>query len=343
VKRKKSETNWRIKGFMILSIMAVFLLAACGQSPATPEQSAAQGGQDNGEGKVTVYTTIYPLQYAADRIGGNHVEVINVVPPGVEPHDFEPTAQDLVAMAKADLFVYNGSGFETWVEQALDGFDQSSMVVIEATEGLELLAAEDAHAEEGHEGVAHEGESGAESDHAHEHGDLDPHVWLDPTLLKAMAENVKAGLIKADPAHSETYEQNFAALAADLDALDRDFQSMASQAAKKEFMVSHSAFGYLAHRYGLEQIAISGINPGDEPSPAELKELVEHVKEHGITTILFETLVSPKVAEVIARETGAKTAMLNPLEGLTEEEAQAGKDYLDIMQENLETLRSALQ
>jgi zinc transport system substrate-binding protein len=167
-------------------------------------------------------------------------------------------------------------------------------------------------------------------------------VWLDPTLLKAQAEKIKDVLAKKDPENAAAYEENYKQLAADLDKLDQSFQEMVAQAAKKEFMVSHSAFSYLANRYGLEQVAISGLNPSDEPSPSELKELVEHVKEHEISYVLFEPLVSPKVAEVIARESGVKTATLNPLEGLTEEDVQAGKDYLSIMNENLETLRKAL-
>jgi len=154
---------------------------------------------------------------------------------------------------------------------------------------------------------------------------------------------VKNTLVQKDQAHAADYEKNYAQLAADLDQLDQEFKNMVSQAAKKEFMTSHSAFSYLANRYGLEQVSISGLNPADEPSPAELKSLVEHVKEHNISYVMFETLVSPKVAEVIAKEAGVKTATLNPLEGLTEEDVKAGRDYLSIMRDNLETLKVALK
>lgn len=312
------------KGFLaILSVMTAIAVAGCGQSgqEQTNTQPTAAGGME----KLKVSTSIYPLQYVTTRIGGDHTEVINIVPTGVEPHDFEPTAKDMVALSNTNLFVYNGSGFELWVDKAVEGLDKTKTTVVNTTEGLELLHAKEVHEEE------------------HEHGEFDPHVWLDPTLLKAQAEKVKNALVQTDQAHSVDYEKNFEQLSADLDLLDKDLQAMTAKATTKEFMVSHSAFGYLAHKYGLEQIAISGVSPADEPSPSEMKELVEHVKEHKIKYILFETLVSPKVAEVIARETGAKTATLNPLEGLTEEEAKAGKDYISVMRGNLETLNTALQ
>jgi zinc transport system substrate-binding protein len=327
--------NWKKGLSVVLSFLVSVAIAGCGAAE-NPKPAPANGGTE----KLKVYTSIYPLQYVAARIGGEHAEVVNIVPTGVEPHDFEPTAKDIVAMAEADVFVYNGSGFELWVDKAVEGLDKSKTTVVNTTEGLELLKSE----EHGHDEHAAEtsGEA-AEESHEHEHGEFDPHVWLDPTLLKAQAEKVKAALVQKDQAHSADYEKNFQQLAADLDQLDKEFKEMVAKAPKKEFMVSHSAFGYLAHRYGLEQVAISGFSPADEPSPSEMKELVEHAKEHNINYVLFETLVSPKVAEVIAREAGIKTATLNPLEGLTEEEAKAGKDYLSIMRDNLETLRTVLR
>ncbi|UFJ40563.1 zinc ABC transporter substrate-binding protein [Brevibacillus humidisoli] len=383
----------------VVGVFAALALTACGQptavgDPAKQPVSAEEGQVDE---KVLVYTTLYPLQYVAERIGGEYAEVKNIVPPGVEPHDFEPTARDIVALSEAQVFVYNGSGFELWVEKAVEGIDRTKTIVVNATEGLPLLTvseegdhhdhgAEDAHAEASHaeeshaDGEHHEAEHAAEAEHNHDHGaedahteeahaeeshaaeehpedqhaaesehnhdhdhgPNDPHVWLDPTLLKQQAEKIKDALIKADQAHQEEYQRQYEALAADLDALDQEYQAVAAKAKQKEFVVSHSAFGYLAHRYGLTQTSISGLSPADEPSAAELKELVEHVKENQVEYILFETLASPKVAEVIARETGAQTATLNPLEGLTEAEQQEGKDYLSVMRENLQTLRKAL-
>jgi len=319
----------------LLSILTAAGIAGCGaeQTAGTPTGGAGESAAS----KPKVYTTIYPLEYAAKRIGGDYVEVTNLIPPGVEPHDYEPTAKDMVALATADVFAYNGSGLELWVDKAVESLDKTKTTVVNATEGMDLLQA----AEEEHE---HEEESAGKSEsEEHDHGGLDPHVWLDPSKLKEEAAKVKDALVQKDKAHAADYEKNFQQLSADLDQLDKEFKEMVAASSKKEFMVSHTAFGYLAHRYGLEQVAISGINPADEPSPSELKELVEHVKEHQISYVLFETLVSPKVAEVIAREAGVQTATLNPLEGLTEDDVEAGRDYLSIMHDNAETLRAALK
>lgn len=332
------------KGIMaILTVILGVGIAGCGKTDTPTSATAADR-----TGKLTVYTSLYPLEYAAERIGGEFAEVKNIVPAGVEPHDFEPTAKDIVSVANASVFIYNGSGFEPWVEKTVEGIDKHKVAVVNATEGLTLLKA---GAEEHHEGEAtttDNGSAAASADsHAHDlehaHGEFDPHVWLDPALFKAQAEKVKNAFVQADKTHRAEYEKNYLALAADLDALDKEFQAMAEKAPRKDFLVSHKAFGYLAHKYGLKQEAISGISPEDEPSPGELKKLVDHVKEEQIHYVLFETLASPKVAEVIARETGAKTATLNPLEGLTEDEQKAGKNYLSIMRENLETLRTVLQ
>lgn len=340
---------------IILSLILASGLAACGKEGTATPQAQEESG------KLRVYTSFYPLYYLAKRIGGEHAEVINMVPPGVEPHDYEPTTKELVAWSKADLFLYNGSGFELWIDKALESLNNDAMVVVNASEGLDLLRVEEReeHAEghqedEGHEESgehheeAHEESSGHEGEHAeahgeeHHHGEFDPHIWLDPQLYKEQAKKVKEAFVKIDSAHQSDYEQNWQALEAELDQLHGEFQAMVKNAGRKDFMVSHSAFGYLARAYGLKQIAISGLSPSDEPSPSELKELIEHVREHNISYILLEPLASPKVAEVISRETGARTGVLNPLEGLTEEEAKAGKDYFSIMRENLNMLKMAL-
>jgi len=335
----------------IISVATAVGLAGCGANTTTtaggsPQPEASQTASE----KPKAYTTIYPLEYVTKRIGGDHIEVVNIVPPGVEPHDFEPTAKNMVALTSADLFVYNGSGLELWVEKAVENLDKNHTQVVNTTEGLDLLKAaeheddhEHEHEHEGEHADEHKDEHEHEHGHDHDHGEFDPHVWLNPVLLKTQAEKVKQALVSKDQAHAADYEKNFAELASDLDQLDKEYKEMVAQATKKEFMVSHSAFGYLADHYGLKQVAISGVNPADEPSPSKMKELVEHVKEHELSYVLFETLVSPKVAEVIAKEAGVKTATLNPLEGLTKADLDAGKDYLSIMRENLETLQEALK
>lgn len=257
------------------------------------------------------------------------MEVTNLIPPGVEPHDFELTARDMVALSEADVFIYNGAGLEAWAEKAVKNLDPQQTLVVEASHGLPMLKMEE------------HGEEHAE-EHAGEHGDVDPHVWLDPTLAQKQAEAIRDALVKKDAEHAAVYNQNFEQLKTELQKLDGEFQTMVQQAPKKEFAVSHAAFGYLANRYGLKQLAINGLTPSAEPSPQELKRIIEDVQKHKIDVILFETLVSSKIAEMVKREVKAEALVLNPLEGLTEGEKAQGMDYFKVMRQNKEHLAKAL-
>lgn len=335
--------------WLVVVVALLILTAACarpadGSDASQQSVSTAEGEKET---KLSVYTTIYPLQYAVERIGGEQLQVVNLVPPGVDSHDFEPTAKEMVALANARVFIYNGGGFEQWVDQVVKGLDPARTLVVNATAGLPLRPAleEEPHASEAdvdHAAGGHAQEAAHEEADEHDHGPLDPHVWLDPLLFLQQAEKIKDALNEVDPAHGDAYERNYQALAADLKKLDQEYQAVAAKAKQKELVVSHRAFGYLAQRYGLAQTAISGLSPADEPSPSQLKDLVEYVKQHQISWILFESSPSQKLAEVLARETGAKTALLHPLESLSETELRAGKDYLAVMRDNLETLRQAL-
>ncbi|MFD1425100.1 metal ABC transporter substrate-binding protein [Laceyella tengchongensis] len=312
-----------------LIFLAATLLMLTGCQPGT-----AANQSSNNPGKLQVYTSLFPFEDLAKKIGGDHVQVTNLIPPGVEPHDFELTARDMTALSNADLFIYNGAGMEAWAEKAARNLDTKRTLVVETTKKLPLLKREE------HEhGDEHHGEDHGDQ---HDHGDFDPHAWLDPTLAKKQAEAIRDALIKKDAKHAADYRKNFEQVAAELDKLDNEFQSVVKQAPKKEFAVSHAAFGYLAHRYGLKQMAISGLSPSDEPSPQELKRIIEEVREHDIRVILFETLVSSKIAEVVKREVKAEALVLNPLEGLTEEEKAQGMDYFQVMRKNKEHLAKAL-
>lgn len=284
----------------------LLVLAGCGQSAAP---SAGEQG-DNAE-KLTVYTSLYPYQFFAEQIGADRVEVHNLVPPGAEPHEFEPTPKDVVKLSEADVFVYNGAGFERWIDKVLDAVDTSNMVIVQAAEHVRLLP-------------------------------NDPHVWLDPLRAKAIAQAIRDALIQADPEGKATYEENYRKLAEELDRLHTEYEAVMEQAQRKEIIVSHSAFGYLADRYGLKQIAISGLSPSDEPSQKELQEIIALAKELHVEYILFETLVSNKVAEVVREQIGAEALTLNPLEGLSKEDVAKGKDYFTVMRENLDVLKKAL-
>lgn len=301
--------------------------------------SSQDGGNGNlnknGNGSISIVTTLYPLEDFAKKIGGDLVQVINVVPSGTESHDFEPSAKDLAKLSEADVFVYNGSGFESWTEKAVSNLDTSKTKVVNASEGLALLQAME---ENGHDTHRYEEEKKKE----HDHGEFDPHVWLDPMLAKKEAQKIYETLVAVDPTHKDVYTKNFTELEKQFDQLDQEYQVMVKKARNKEFVTSHSAFSYLAKRYGLKQISISGISPEDEPSPKELKKIIEEVKKHNVKYIFFETLVSGKIADVVKNEMKAEALTLNPLEGLTQEELNNKQDYFSVMKKNKENLAKAL-
>ncbi|MGA8944250.1 MAG: metal ABC transporter substrate-binding protein [Thermoactinomyces sp.] len=311
-----------------LLLLVFLVLAGCSENPSANSK--------NTEGKLQVYTSIYPLYDFAKKIGGSHVAVTNLIPPGVDPHSFELQARDMGKLSEADLLVYNGGGFEPWMERVKKMLDPDKIRVVNAAESI-LPDGGQASREVSHE-ISHEHGHGDE----HLENGSDPHVWLDPQLAKQQAAAIRDALMQLDASHKDEYMKNYDQLASELDQLDQEFREMAARAPKKEFVVSHASFTYLAKRYGLEQIAVSGLSPSDEPSPQELKKIIEHVKEHDIDVILFETLVSSKMAQVIKNEIKAEALVLNPLEGLTETEMKRGEDYFSVMRKNKENLAKAL-
>jgi zinc transport system substrate-binding protein len=282
------------------------------------------------DGKLPVVAAFYPLQYVAQRVGGDAIDVTGLAKPGAEPHDLELTIDQVSAVDKAALVLFLGD-FQPAVNDAVAGLHTDH--ALDAATVAPLL---DATAG-GHE---HEGEhAGEEPGHAEESGEKDPHLWLDPTRLAAVGDAVAARLGKLDQAEAAGFTARAQALRADLTALDQEFAAGLKTCERREIVTSHAAFGYLAARYDLEQVAITGLSPEAEPSLQRLTAVAEEAKEHGATTIFFETLVSPKVAETIADQVGAKTAVLDPVEGL---QPGATGDYLSVMRANLATLRTAL-
>lgn len=299
----------------LLSLLAL-LAAGCGK------QSAGQSFSN--DSRLKVVTSFYPMYEFTQAIGGDRVEVVNLVSPGAEPHDWEPTAQHMQSLNAAAVFIYNGAGMEHWVEKTLQATGNKSLIVVEAAHGIEM----------------------AESlDDGHGHADeLDPHVWLNPLNVVRQAEAIRDALAKADPANAATYAANAAAYIEKLEALDREYRTaLTDSCGRREFFTSHAAFGYLAAAYGLEQHAIMGLSPEAEPRPQDLAKVIEEAREEGVKHIFFETLVSDKVSKVVAREIGAETLVLNPFEGLTQAEVKAGKDYFAVMRENLANLKIALE
>lgn len=298
-----------------------------------------QDATDNKEGKkLKIVTTFYPMHEFSSKVAGDLADVTVLVPAGTEPHDWEPTPKDVAQIAEADVFIYNGAGFEGWVDDVLKSVNNSKLKIVEATAGIELMEGEeDEHHDEHGKEEEKKDEHGKEEEHV-----LDPHVWIDPVLVQQEVQNIANALSEVDAAHAADFKKNADAYIAVLKDLDATFKNELAGTKNKEFVTAHTAFAYLAKRYGLTQVPIAGISPEQEPSAAEMKEIIEFAKEHQVKTIFFETLASPKVAEAVAKEIGAETAVLNPLEGLTEEEKKKGLDYIGVMKENVYALKKAL-
>lgn len=288
---------------VVLSVTA--LTGGCDTGGSGP--SGSEGG------KPFVVASFYPLVFAAEGVGGDLVEVENLTASGVEPHDLELSADQVGSLSEADLTVFLGGGFQPAVEDVVSGFDESRL--LDVIEGEDLLPS----AEEDSESTN------------------DPHVWLDPLVMAAIVDRVAARLAEVDPDHEEAFLDNAAQLGSQLSDLDREFSDALANCQSRDIVTSHAAFGYLAARYDLNQISISGIDPEAEPSPGRLAEVARFVEENDVGTIFFEELVSPEVAETIAAETGARTQMLSPLESQPE-----SGDYVDAMETNLAALTDAL-
>jgi zinc transport system substrate-binding protein len=295
----------------LLATVALLALVGCGRA-----------GSDAGSGSTEIAASFYPLAFLAEEVAGDDAEVVNLTPPGTEPHDLELTPRQVAQISEADVLLYLGQRFQPSIEAAADG---TAGRAVDVLEGLDLAVAEE------------EGEHADEEDEEEAHGEWDPHVWLDPSRFAAAARNVGSILGEVDPEHADGYRRRAEDLAMRLQELDSEFEGGLADCERTEIVVSHDAFGYLAREYGLEQVSIAGIDPEGEPSPARVGEVADFAAEHGVTTIFFETLLSPDIAETIADEVGVRTKKLDPLEG-----PPAGTDYFGAMRANLSALQTAL-
>lgn len=282
---------------------------------------SACGDNSSSSGKLDVVAAFYPLQFVTEQVGGDNVTVTNLVKPGAEPHDLELSPQQVSQVAEADLVVYL-NGFQPAVDESVSQQAKDSSLDVTTVQQLNdgYVPLE--------EGELHEDEKGK-----------DPHVWLDPTRLAGIADAVAKKLSDIDADNASTYEANAKALRTKLESLDGKYKAGLANCQQKTIVVSHNAFGYLAERYGLTQLAITGLTPEEEPSAARLAEVVDFARKHNVKVIFFETLVSPKIAETLASEIGAKAEVLDPIEGL---ESDSDDDYFSVMESNLTTLKTAL-
>lgn len=289
---------------LILSLFSIWLI----KKPSSQPSSSST---------LSVIASFYPIAYFTHQVGGHLVDVRTLVSPGMEPHDFEPSPQNIVDLQKAQLFVYNGGGLETWAPRVIR--DLPAEKVVNTVGNISLLPTTE-------KGAAY-----------------DPHVWMDPHLAIQQVAAIQKGLASVDPAHAKTYQQNAQKFTAQLQQLDAEFRQGLANCQQHTIVTSHDAFEYLAHEYGLSVLSISGLSPDAEPTPQKLAEITQFVKAHQIKYIFFESLVSPKLAQTIAQETGAQTISFNPLEGLTAEDVAQGQTYFTIQKQNLQNLRQTLR
>jgi zinc transport system substrate-binding protein len=286
----------------VVAVALVGLLAGCGGA------SAASGSDK----KLAITASFYPLQYVTERIAGNRATVTSLTPPGAEPHDLELTPKDVARVSDADLVVYLG-GFQAAVDDAVRNEGKGRADDVKAAANLDRT-------------VSEEGKTGT-----------DPHFWLDPVRLQAVSAQIEQRLATLDPGGASAFAANLAGLSTDLTALDGEFRAGLANCASKDLVTSHLAFGYLAERYGLTQVGITGLSPEQEPNPATLARVTDFVAKNRVRTIYYETLVSPAIARTVASESGAATAVLDPVEGVTDQ--SQGDDYLAIMRSNRQNLQ----
>lgn len=287
-------------------IIILMMIMGLGLTMAGCTQGGSNGTDFQDPDKISVVTTIYPMYDFVKNIAGDKAEVINLVPAGIEPHDFELSTGDMQLLEKADMFIYNGAGMENFVDKSLGAISNKELMVVEASEKVEILES---------------------------HGHTDPRTWLSIENAILESESIKDAFVKTDAENTEYYEANFQAYKEKLEELKTSYEVELSGMSKDTIVVAHEAYGYLCKEYGLKQEAVEGLTAESEPDSARMKEIIDFCKENDIKVIFFEELVSPKVSKTIAEEVGADTLVLNPIGGLTAEQKEQNLDYIGLMEQ----------
>ena len=326
--------NLRGRAFAARVAVGLFLLTGCSSNESTKSTDAletAAATPATSEGGFVVAASFYPLAEIVQAIGGDQVEVLNLTPVGVGPHDLELKPQDLENLEKAALVVYLGKGFQPLVEKAATQLP-ASVVRLDVLDAVKLLGVDPVI-----EGVV------GETDGEVLAGDVDPHIWVDPVRFAEMAKAVEVAMTKARPDSAEMFAANLLTYTKTLTDLDSEFAAGLKTCESRAIVTSHRAFGYLSNRYVLKQLPIAGISPDEEPNPKSLEAVAAAAKKENVTVIFFESLVPKALADTVAKEIGATTDSLNPIEGLTQEELDAGTSYVSLQQANLAALRNGLR
>lgn len=315
----------------LLALALVFVLVACSNSESKTGSQTTPSSQVTQESdNLQVVASFYPMYEFAEKVGGEAADVSLMIPAGGDVHGYEPSAQDLANLQTADVFVYSNTEMETWVPSVLESIDTENLTVIEADEEIELI--ETQPSEENHD----------HSEEGHTHT-VDPHTWVDPANAIIQVTQIKEDFIEADPENATTYEDNAASYISELQTLKTDYDTALNEVENTEFITQHAAFGYLANRYGLTQYSLAGVSADTEASPQVMAELVTLIEEHELPVVYYNVNENESLADTVAQEAGVQTAPLHTLESLTDEEIAEGKDYINVMKDNLESLTLSIR
>jgi zinc transport system substrate-binding protein len=393
--------------------LSAVLLTACGSNEESDNNegnadNSTSGNEQNEEEEaadaqepITVKTTLFPLEYFAEEIGGEYVEVENIVPVGVDAHTFDPSSSQMIEIAEADLFIYNGAGFEGFTESVQEAVEGQDVDMVTASEGIELISyshgIEDDHGHEDNHNDDHDNNhnhnddhdnehnhnhnddhdndndnnhghnnnhdhddnhnhndehdhddndnqgNNNHDDHDHGHGEEDAHVWLDPMRAAEQAENIKNALSEANPDAADTFEENYEEVLTQLEELDEQFTELSENMTHDTIVVSHAGYGYWEEEYGIRQLGIAGLSPSNEPSIQQLEETMAFMEENDINYVMFEQNIPENITETVREEVGAEALELHNLEVLVEEDVENEETYFSLMEQNLESLNTALR
>ncbi|MDX9917257.1 MAG: zinc ABC transporter substrate-binding protein [Gudongella sp.] len=310
---------------LILLITLIMILMLLFISGCTKDEINQRDNDDSVDGKITVVATLFPQYDFARTIGGDKINVKLILPPGVEPHSYEPTPMDVIQMNKSELFLYTGEDMEPWAFNMIQNLEAEGVLVIDLSKSIELM----------------------DSDHEHTEDDShakDPHYWTDPNLASVMVEDILQAILNLDSPNANYYTGNADRLKSELSQLDQDIRNAIEKMGSRTILSGgHFAFGYFAHRYGLISMSpYEGFSPNAEPTPKSISELIDTIKETGAKAIFYEELIDPKVARIISEESGAEMLMLHGVHNVSQNELESGKSYVDFMYENLENLKTGL-
>lgn len=337
----------------IFVILLALLFTACSKPAANNE---AKNEESNG--KLNVYASVYPIYDFTKKIGGDKINLSMLTKPGEEPHHYEPSSDDIKNLSKADLFIYNGAGLESFTDKIIES--NPDLKTCQASEGVDLIKAthdhdndhdccqnsDDADHNHNHENENNHNHEAKENHSSHEeehhHGMYDPHTWISIKNAKIEMENIKNKLSEIDPDNASYYQKNFDKYAKMCDDLDKEYSQKISVLPNRVMVVSHQAFGYLCGDYGLSQVPIKNISNEDEPDAQTMAQIIDYIKKNNIKYICVEEMTSTKIADTIKAETGAQIKVLSPVETLTQEQMDKGEDYFSIMENNLKILEEVL-